>query len=67
MPIRRKSSIDKLYYESVGQGMLFGRDNIYFKTINLSKKQRFKNICKKFNLKQLVKDKSIILDLIILN
>ncbi len=67
MPIRRKSSIDKLYYESVGQGMLFGRDNIFFKTINLSKKQRFKNLCKKFNLKQLVKDKSIILDLIILN
>ena len=67
MPIRRKSSIEKIYYESIGQGMLFGRDNIYFKTINLSKKQRFKNICKKFNLKQLVKDKSIILDLIILN
>ena len=38
MPIRRKSSIDKLYYESIGQGMLFGHDNIYFKTINLSKK-----------------------------
>ena len=67
MPIRRKSSIEKKYYESIGQGMLFGHDNIYFKTINLSKKQRFKNLCKKFRLKQPVKDKSILLDLIILN
>ena len=67
MPIRRKSSIDKQYYERIGQGMLFGHDNIQFKTINLSKKQRFKNLCKKFHLKQLVKDKSILLDLIILN
>ena len=67
MPIRRKSSIDKLYYESIGQGMLFGHDNIHFKTINFSKKQRFKNICKKFHLKKIIKDKSIVLDLIILN
>ena len=67
MPLRRKSSIDKLYYESIGQGMLFGHDNLRFKTINLSKKQHFKYLCKKFRLKQLVKDKSIVLDLIILN
>ena len=67
MPIRRKSSIDKQYYERIGQGMLFGHDNIHFKTINLSEKQRFKNLCKKFRLKQLVKNKSIVLDLTILN
>jgi len=67
MPIRRKSSINKQYYESIGQAMLFGHDNIHFKTINLSKKQCFKNLCKKFRLKQLVKDKSIVLDLTILN
>ena len=67
MVIRKKSSINKEYYESIGQGMLFGHDNIYFKTINLSKKQRFKNLCKKFRLKQLIKDKSFVLDLIILN
>ena len=67
MPIRRKSSIDKLYYESVGQGMLFGRDNIYFKTVNLSKKQRFRDLCKNFRLKQIVTNKHILLDLIILN
>ena len=66
MPIRRKSSIDKQYYERIGQGMLFGHDNIHFKTINLSKKQRFKHLCKIFRLKKLVKDKSILLDLTIL-
>tara|TARA_B100000700_G_C15014351_1_gene842548 strand:+ start:1320 stop:1523 length:204 start_codon:yes stop_codon:yes gene_type:complete len=66
MPIRRKSSIDKQYYERIGQGMLFGHDNIHFKTINLSKKQRFKDLCKIFRLKKLVKDKSILLDLTIL-
>ena len=67
MVLRRKYSINKKYYESIGQGMLFGHDNIHFKTINLSKKQHFKNLCKKFRLKQLVKEKSIILDLTILN
>ena len=67
MVIRRKYSINKKYYESIGQGMLFGHDNIHFKTINLSKKQRFKNLCKKFRLKKIVKDKSIILDVTILN
>ena len=34
MPIRRKSSINKRYLESLGQGSLFGHDNIYFKTVN---------------------------------
>ena len=67
MPIRRKSSIYKKYYESIGQGMLFGHDNICFKTINFSKKQRLKDLCKNFRLKQLVKSKSILIDLIILN
>jgi len=63
MVIRRKSSINKKYYETIGQGMLFGYDNIHFKTINLSKKQRFKNLCYRFRLKQVVKNKSIILHL----
>ena len=67
MPIRRKSSINIKFYESIGQGILFGHDNIHFKTINLPKKQRFKNLCKKFCLQKLVKDKSIVLDLTILN
>ena len=67
MPTRRKSSINIKFYESIGQGILFGHDNIHFKTINLPKKQRFKNLCKKFCLQKLVKDKSIVLDLTILN
>ena len=63
MVIRRKSSINKKYCETIGQGMLFGYDNIHFKAINLSKKQRFKNLCYRFRLKQVVKNKSIILHL----
>ena len=51
MPIKRKSSIDKKYYESIGQGLLFGHDNLHFKTVNLPKKQRLINLCKKFSLK----------------
>ena len=51
MSIRRKSSIKKKYYESIGQGKLFGHDNLYFKTVNFPKKQRFTNLCKKFNIK----------------
>jgi len=38
MPIRRKSSIEKKYYETIGQGLLFGHDNLGFKTVNLPKK-----------------------------
>ena len=51
MPIRRKSSIYKKYYESIGQGLLFGHDNLNFKTVNLPKKQRLTNLCKKFGIK----------------
>ena len=53
MPIRRKSSIEKKYYETIGQGLLFGHDNLPFKTVNLPKRQRLKNLCKKFSLKQI--------------
>ena len=53
MPIRRKSSIEKKYYETIGQGLLFGHDNLNFKTVNLPKRQRFINLCKKFNIKQI--------------
>ena len=53
MPIRRKSSIEKKYYESIGQGILFGHDNLGFKTVNLPKKQRLTNLCKKFRIKQI--------------
>jgi hypothetical protein len=53
MPIRRKSSMEKKYYESIGQGILFGHDNLHFKTVNLPQKQRLTNLCKAFSIKQI--------------
>ena len=53
MVIRRKSSIYKKLYEFNGQQMMFGHDNIHFKTINLPTKQRYKNLCSKFGLKKI--------------
>ena len=53
MSIRRKSSIYKKYYETIGQGLLFGHDNLHFKTVNLPQRQRFINLCKKFSIKQI--------------
>ena len=53
MPIRRKSSMEKKYYETIGQGLLFGHDNLRFKTVNLPQRQRFINLCKKFKIKQI--------------
>ena len=53
MPIRRKSSIEKKYQETIGQGLLFGHDNLRFKAVNLPQRQRFINLCKKFNIKQI--------------
>ena len=52
MVIRRKSSIYKKLYEINGQIMMFGHDNLHFKTINLPEKQRYKNLCSKFGLKK---------------
>ena len=56
MPIRRKSSIEKKYQESIGQGLLFGHDNLSFKTVNLTKKQRLTNLCKKFSIKLIIQN-----------
>ncbi len=67
MPIRRKSSILKKHYEEIGQEIFFGHDNIQFKTINLSKKQRLKDFCLKFRLKKFKNCRSILLDVIIIN
>ena len=53
MVIRRKSSIYKKLYEVNGQKMMFGYDNLNFKTINLPSKQKYKNLCSKFGLKQI--------------
>ena len=64
MPIRRKSSIYKKYYESIGQGLLFGHDNLNFKTVNLPKKQRLTNLCKKFSIKIIIQTNQNLLDVI---
>ena len=54
MPIRRKSSLYKKYYENIGQISFFGYDNLHFKTVNLPNRQRFKNLCPVFNLKIII-------------
>lgn len=67
MPIRGKSSIEKKYYESIGQGLLFGHDNLHFKTVNLPKRQRLTNLCKKFSVKLIIKTNPVFLRLISLS
>ena len=64
MPIKRKSSINKKYYESIGQGSLFGHDNIHFKTVNLPKKQRLINLSKKFGIKIIYQNNSVLFSVI---
>ena len=64
MPIRRKSSIYKKYYESIGQGLLFGHDNLNFKSVNLPKKQRLTNLCKKFSIKLIIRTNQNFLNVI---
>ena len=64
MPIRRKSSIEKQYYETIGQGLLFGHDNLHFKTVNLPKKQRLTNLCKKFSIKLIIQSNQNFLNVI---
>ena len=64
MPIRRKSSMEKKYYETIGQGLLFGHDNLQFKTVNLPQRQRFINLCKKFSIKQIDKSNPVFFRLI---
>ena len=67
MVIRRKSSIYKKLYELNGQTSMFGHDNLHFKTVNLPKTQKFRNLCPKFNLKKINKYKSIKIPLITIN
>ncbi len=67
MPIRRKSSIQKKFFESMGQGSLFGHDNIHFKTVNLPQKQKLINLCNKFSVKLIVNKNHILLNLIKIN
>ena len=64
MPIRRKSSIEKKNYETIGQGLLFGHDNLRFKTVNLPQRQRLRSLCKKFSIKQIDQSNSVFFRLI---
>ena len=52
MPITRKDSILKQYYEANGQQSMFGYDNLEFKTINHPTPHRFVDLCAEFKLKQ---------------
>tara|TARA_B100001013_G_C24185317_1_gene275228 strand:+ start:228 stop:437 length:210 start_codon:yes stop_codon:yes gene_type:complete len=58
MVIKRKSSINKKYYELSGQMSFFGKDSFNFKTVTLAKAQRYVNICRKFKLKKLLLQKN---------
>ena len=64
MQIRRKSSIEKKYYETIGQGLLFAHDNLRFKTVNLPQRQRLRSLCKKFSIKQIDQSNSVFFRLI---
>ena len=61
--MRRKYSIDNYFYEQKGQILMFGWDNLAFKTINMLKKQHFDNICKIFKLKKLIKRNNLFLEI----
>jgi len=67
MVIWRKSSLDKINYELMGQQSFFGRDNLSFKTVNLPRSQRYDNLCNKFRLRILVNNLHLSLPIIILN
>ena len=67
MVIRRKSSLDKINYELMGQQSFFGRDNLSFKTVNLARSQRYDNLCNKFRLRILVNNLYLSLPIIIIN
>ena len=59
--IKTKNSINTIHIESNGQKSFFGRDNIFFKTVNMPKKQHLKNICCSFKLKQTYKKRKLFL------
>ena len=64
MVIRKKSSIDKRNYELSGQLSFFGRNNLYFKTVNLPKAQKYVNLCRIFKLKKIIIHKELFLSFI---
>ena len=65
--IKKKSSINIFHYENNGQQTFFGRDNLSFKTVNMSTKQHFDNICNVFKIKKLIKKNNLQLNNLIIN
>ena len=61
MITRRKSSLNKINYELIGQQSFFGRDNLYLKTVNLPKAQKYVNLCRIFKLKKILIHKKLFL------
>ena len=59
MVIRRKSSLDKINYELMGQQSFFGRYNLSSKLINLPKAQKYKKLCNVFKLKKVINNSSL--------
>tara|TARA_B100000029_G_C17230388_1_gene835094 strand:+ start:211 stop:411 length:201 start_codon:yes stop_codon:yes gene_type:complete len=51
---KNKDSKYKKMHDEFGQYLMFGYDNLKFKTINLPQKQRFKNLCYNFGLKKIL-------------
>jgi len=64
--IKKQSSLDKIINEKNSQKSFFGRDNLFFKKVNMPKKQNFDNICKKFKLKKLVQNIYLPLKIVII-
>lgn len=54
MPITRKDTILKLFYEANGQQTMFGYDNLQFKTVNHPRKHKLVNLCNEFKIKKLI-------------
>lgn len=54
MPITKKDTILKQYYEDNGQQTMFGYDNLQFKTVNHPRKHKLVNLCNEFKIKKLV-------------
>ena len=59
MPIKKKSSINKINYEASGQMAFFGRDNLAFKTVNLPKSLKYNCLCIKFKIKKIINIKKL--------
>ena len=64
MPITRKDSILKQYYEANGQESMFGYDNLEFKTVNLPYSSKYVHLCSKFKLKKIIVAEAEALDVI---